>query len=105
MRYMWQSPLLRDAMKSRPLRPQPIEPFSEKGFYLDEFHGRTLGIAVSREDLSAPEALLEVLQELASNDTRAVVISTDAAALRRFEIEQDSFVRDTILRALKRLED
>jgi len=83
VRYMWQSPLLRGAMKSRPPRPQPIEPFSEKGFYLDEFHGRTLGIAAGREDLRAPEPLLEVLQELASNDTRAVVISTDAAVLRR----------------------
>jgi amino-acid N-acetyltransferase len=70
-------------MKSRPPRPDPVEPFSEKGFYLDEFHGRTLGIALSASDLRAPAPLLAVLAELAANDTRAVVISTDAAVLRR----------------------
>lgn len=70
-------------MKSRTPRPQPVEPFSEKGFYLDEFHGRTLGIAVSASDLRAPAPLLGVLAELAANDTRAVLISTDPALLRR----------------------
>jgi len=80
---VWQSPPLRSAMKSRPPRPQPVEPFSEKGFYLDEFHGRTLGIAAAAADLRAPAPLLAVLAELAANDTRAVVISTDAAVLRR----------------------
>jgi amino-acid N-acetyltransferase len=69
-------------MKSRPPRPQPVEPFSEKGFYLDEFHGRTLGIAAQAVELRAPAALLAVLAELAANDTRAVVISTDAPTLR-----------------------
>jgi amino-acid N-acetyltransferase len=70
-------------MKSRPPRPQPVEPFSEKGFYLDEFHGRTLGFAISAADLQMPAALLAVLAELAANDTGAVVFSTDAALLRR----------------------
>jgi len=70
-------------MKSSPPRPQPVEPFSEKGFYLDEFHGRTLGIALSASDLLAPAPLHGVLAELAGNGTRAVVISTDAALLRR----------------------
>jgi amino-acid N-acetyltransferase len=70
-------------MKSRPPRPQPVEPFSEKGFYLDEFHGRTLGFAISAADLQVPGGLLAVLAELAANDTRAVVFSTDAALLRR----------------------
>ncbi len=70
-------------MKNKPPRPQPTEPFSEKGFYLDEFHGRTLGFAVSAADLQTPAPLLGVLAELAANDTRAVVISTDAKLLRR----------------------
>jgi amino-acid N-acetyltransferase len=70
-------------MKTSPPRPQPVEPFSEKGFYLDEFHGRTLGFAISAVDLQLPAALLAVLAELAANDTRAVVFSTDAALLRR----------------------
>jgi amino-acid N-acetyltransferase len=69
-------------MKSRSPRPRPVEPFSEKGFYLDEFHGLTLGFVAMPAELHAPAALLAVLAELAANDTRAVVISTDAAALR-----------------------
>ena len=73
---------LRTAMKPKSSpRPRPVEPFSEKGFYLDEFHGRTLGVAASGEELGEP--LLAVLRELAANDTRTVVISTDASALRR----------------------
>lgn len=70
-------------MKTKPASPQPTEPFSEKGFYLDEFHGRTLGFAVAAADLRAPAPLLGVLAELATNDTRAVVVSTEAGALQR----------------------
>jgi amino-acid N-acetyltransferase len=70
-------------MKTKPPRPRPVEPFSEKGFYLDEFHGRTLGVAAEAPELGDPAPLLAVLGELAANDTRAVVISTEAAALRR----------------------
>jgi N-acetylglutamate synthase-like GNAT family acetyltransferase len=70
-------------MKTRPLRLRPAEPFSEKGFYLDEFHGRTLGFAAAAETLREPAPLAAVLAELAANDTRAVVISTDAAPLRK----------------------
>jgi len=74
---------LRPPMKSRPLRLRPAEPFSEKGFYLDEFHGRTLGFAADAGALAELAPLAAVLAELAGNDTRAVVISTEAAVLRR----------------------
>jgi amino-acid N-acetyltransferase len=70
-------------MKPKSFRPRPVEAFSEKGFYLDEFHGRTLGVAGEAEALRAGAPLLAVLTELAANDTRAVVISTDAGLLRR----------------------
>jgi amino-acid N-acetyltransferase len=56
-------------------------PFSEKGFYLHEFRGRTLGFAVPPADLAAPEPLTRVLADLATNRTRAIVLSTDAHAL------------------------
>ncbi|MFQ5418500.1 MAG: GNAT family N-acetyltransferase [Myxococcota bacterium] len=55
----------------------PVEPFSEKGFYLAEFRGRTLALSVRAEELRTPTALHEVLVELAANATRIVLISTD----------------------------
>ena len=71
-------------MKTASLRPRRApEPFSEKGFYLEEFHGWTLGFAAAAAQLEAAEPLVGVLRELAQNETRAVVISTEAAPLRR----------------------
>jgi amino-acid N-acetyltransferase len=54
-----------------------VEPFSEKGFYLNEFRGRTLAIAVRAEDLSRPEPLEALLEELAANATRVVLLTTE----------------------------
>jgi N-acetylglutamate synthase-like GNAT family acetyltransferase len=50
--------------------------FSEKGFYLAEFRGRTLMVAVPPEQQGDPEALERVLAELAANATRVVLISS-----------------------------
>jgi len=80
---VWQSPLLRRAMKPKSPRPRPVEPFSEKGFYLDEFHGRTLGVAAEAAELREPTPLVAVLAELAANDTRTVVISNESGTLHR----------------------
>ncbi|MBW2360127.1 MAG: GNAT family N-acetyltransferase [Deltaproteobacteria bacterium] len=52
-----------------------LEPFSEKGFYLAEFHGRTLAIAARGSDLVHPAALAAVLKELEGNGTRVVLLS------------------------------
>jgi len=57
-------------------------PFSEKGFYLAEFRGRTLAItapATQIREVVAP--LREVLAELAANATRVILISDDRDAL------------------------
>ncbi len=70
-------------MKPKSPRPRPVEPFSEKGFYLDEFHGRTLGVAAEARELREPARLVDVLAELAANDTRAVLISNESGILRR----------------------
>ena len=59
------------------------EPFSEKGFYLSEFRGRTLGIAVRAEDLRQPEPLEALLKELERNQTRVLLLSTGGAELER----------------------
>jgi amino-acid N-acetyltransferase len=57
---------------------QDPSPFSEKGFYLSEFRGRTLALAAAAEELRTPAPLEVVLKELAANATRVVLI-TDAA--------------------------
>jgi N-acetylglutamate synthase-like GNAT family acetyltransferase len=53
------------------------EPFSEKGFYLSEFRGRTLAIAARAEQLGRREPLAALLEELEANDTRVVLVSTE----------------------------
>ncbi len=52
-----------------------LEAFSEKGFYLAEFRGRTLAIAARERDLVSPGALAAVLKELDGNGTRVVLLS------------------------------
>ena len=59
------------------------EPFSEKGFYLSEFRGRTLAIAARADDLARPRPLEDLLRELEANHTRVVLFSSEAAVLER----------------------
>lgn len=64
-----------------PKSDTPAPEFSEKEFYLDEFRGHTLVIAVHRDELEgadAEEALAGVARDLIRNDTRVVVL-VDAA--------------------------
>jgi amino-acid N-acetyltransferase len=61
---------------------QAAAPFSEKGFYLGEFRGRTLALAASAEELRSPAPLREVLAELGANATRIVLVSDAPDALR-----------------------
>jgi N-acetylglutamate synthase-like GNAT family acetyltransferase len=62
--------------------PTATAPFSEKGFYLSEFRGRTLALAMPAGELLAPGPLESVLKELEANATRVVLISSDASPLR-----------------------
>lgn len=55
-----------------------VESFSEKGFYLAEFRGRTLAVAARAEDLARPAPLELLLKELAANATRVVLVTTEA---------------------------
>jgi len=57
------------------------EPFSEKGFYLHEFRGRTLALAAPEDALDAPDAVAGTLAELAANRTRVVVIADTPGSL------------------------
>ena len=55
--------------------------FSERDFYLQEFRGRTLGVACPAACLRDPAALAPVLHTLARNDTNVIVISSRRAPL------------------------
>jgi amino-acid N-acetyltransferase len=64
---------------SAPGRPEPQ--FTEKSFYLGEFRGRTLALAVASRALADPRACEPVLKELEANHTRLVLISADPDAV------------------------
>jgi len=76
---------------ARPARTTDTTPpeFSEKEFYLDEFRGHTLVIAVGAAQLkkaAAGETLAGVIRDLIKNDTRVVVLvdaGSDAEDTRR----------------------
>ncbi len=62
-------------------QPTQAAPFSEKGFYLEEFHGKTLAIAAPAAELRQPGQLAEVIDELARNEISVLLISTERPAL------------------------
>ena len=66
--------------------PTPTAAFSEKGFYLSEFRGRTLALAVSAEEMGSPAPLEAVLKELEANSTRVVLVSSGRGALESLAI-------------------
>ena len=68
-------------MSAPPSQPTTPAPFSEKGFYLEEFHGKTLAIAAPAAELRQPEKLADVVEELARNEINVLLISTERSAL------------------------
>jgi N-acetylglutamate synthase-like GNAT family acetyltransferase len=55
--------------------------FSERSFYLQEFRGRTLGIACPAGWLHDAPGIASVIHTLARNETRVIVLSSRRAAL------------------------
>jgi len=63
----------------------PVSSFSEKEFYLSEFRGRALGLALDGACTGPGGATLEaVLRDLDANRTRSVLLATDAEQLAPF---------------------
>ncbi len=54
-----------------------VESFSEKGFYLAEFRGRTLAVAARAEQLTNPAPLRSLLEELGANGTRVALLTSE----------------------------
>lgn len=53
----------------------PVRSFSEREFYLEEFHGRTIGIAWPAEESPESEPLTSVIDELVNNESQVVLLS------------------------------
>src|SRR5262245_48592047 len=70
-------------MSSESAPPRLALPGTEKGFYLEEFHGKTVAIAVPAAELRDPAPLAKVVDELTTNGTWVVLFSTERGALER----------------------
>ena len=71
-------------MRAMPERPKNRAPFSERDFYLAEFHGRTLAIVLSQQpalDERSSAVVAEVLRDLANNGTRVILLGDDSDLL------------------------
>jgi N-acetylglutamate synthase-like GNAT family acetyltransferase len=66
--------------------PSPA-PFSEKGFYLQEFRGRTLALAAPEGAVTDPGPLVAVIRELAGNGTRVLLLPEDPKLARDLGLE------------------
>jgi N-acetylglutamate synthase-like GNAT family acetyltransferase len=61
--------------------------FTERNFYLTEFRGRTLGLALSAGVQAGDAVLQTVLDDLSRNGTRVILLAADAATLAPFDAE------------------
>ncbi len=66
--------------------PSPA-PFSEKGFYLQEFRGRTVALAAPEGAVAVPDLLVAVIRELAGNGTRVLLLPEDPTLARDLGLE------------------
>ena len=71
-------------MSSENMLPhRPALSGTEKGFYLEEFHGKTVAIAAPAAELRDPAPLAKVVDELTANGTWVALFSTERGALER----------------------
>lgn len=64
-----------DEIRNNAAMSNPVRTFSEREFYLEEFHGRTIGIAWPAEERPESEPLASVIDELVNNESQVVVLS------------------------------
>jgi N-acetylglutamate synthase-like GNAT family acetyltransferase len=67
--------------------PRPLPPFTEKGFYLEEFRGRTVAVLAPESQLLDAPGLIEVLRELERNGTSVLVLAGSRSALERLQVK------------------
>jgi len=64
-----------DEIRNNAAMSNPVRTFSEREFYLEEFHGRTIGIAWPAEELPESEPFASVIDELVNNESQVVLLS------------------------------
>ena len=64
-----------DEIRNNAAMSNPDRTFSEREFYLEEFHGRTIGIAWPAEENPESEPLASVIDELVNNESQVVILS------------------------------
>lgn len=64
-----------DEIRNNAAMSNPVRTFSEREFYLEEFHGRTIGIAWPAEENPESEPLTSVIDELVNNESQVVLFS------------------------------
>ena len=70
-------------MSKRAQAAERVRPFTEKSFYLGEFRGRTLAVAIAPHSDPDVASLELVLKELESNPTGVVLLGRDPETLER----------------------
>jgi N-acetylglutamate synthase-like GNAT family acetyltransferase len=70
-----------DEIRNNAAMSHPVRTFSEREFYLEEFHGRTIGIAWPAEEQPESEPLASVIDELVNNESQVVLLSPQDAML------------------------
>ena len=66
---------------------EPVGGFSEKGFYLREFRGRTVGVLLPPAAEDADRELLRVFDELRSNATWVIAVASPGRRLDAFDCQ------------------
>jgi len=64
-----------DEIRNNAAMSNPVRTFSEREFYLEEFHGRTIGIAWPAEEAPEQDPLASVIEELVQNESQVVLLS------------------------------
>lgn len=68
----------------------PLPPFSEKGFYLQEFRGRTLALCAADAETARSPALREVVRELAEGGSRLLLLAPEVRSIEMVRVRADA---------------
>jgi amino-acid N-acetyltransferase len=69
---------------------QPPPPFTEKGFYLQEFRGRTLALCTADAEMARAPALRDVIRELAQGGARLLLLAPQVRSIELVRVPADA---------------
>lgn len=77
-------PAVRGMRHTAAMATNTIGQFTERGFYLGEFRGRTLGFVLPPGEPPSIAPLIDVFAELVKNETRVVILAPDTSSADAF---------------------